>query len=521
MVKKGAMSKLLSRIGVVSSLTMVSRILGLGRDMLTSAVFGASVWNSAFITAFTLPNLFRRLLGEGVLTAALMPSLSDEQEEGGDAAVFALMNKTLSWLFVICLGLIFLITLGFVAMGQMDLSKNWLLVADLGIILFPYILFICMAAIVSAALNLKGVFGIPALTAVWLNGCILLALGVGAYYFADGVEESMYWLCGGVLVGGFLQLLAPAIALFRLGWRPKIDFALTPGIQKVFLLTVPGIMGAAVYQINIMVSRVLANSVNEAGATFMYLANRLVELPVGVFTIAISTVVFPAFTAAISSKKFSEFHSTYRKGITLSMMMALPSALGLAMLGEEIVRLLFERGQFDAAATAGIQPVLFAFALGLPFVSFISIETRALYSLKQMKAPVRVAAVALISNVVLGIVFMNFWGVVGLAYANNLTIAIQAFLLHVALRKHQADLHVSPAFWAMGKCMLSAVIMAVVIYGAKLGLATLELSPSVMALIAVAVLIPFAVIVYFLVLLLIRQEEASELFAMMRSKLPF
>ncbi|MCH6255568.1 murein biosynthesis integral membrane protein MurJ [Puniceicoccaceae bacterium K14] len=515
------MSNLLSRIGVVSSLTMVSRVLGLGRDMLTSAVFGTSVWNSAFITAFTLPNLFRRLLGEGVLTAALMPSLSDEAEKGGDSAVFSLMNKTLSWLSVLCAGLIVLATLGFLYLGSLGMSQNWLLVAELGIVLFPYILFICVAAIISAALNLKGVFGIPAMTAVWLNASILAFLGLGAWSIGGDLEQQMRWLCSGVLVGGALQLLVPAIALWRLGWRPKIDFELSPEIRRVFLLAVPGIMGAAVYQINIMVSRVLANSVNEEGATLMYLANRLVELPVGVFTIAISTVVFPAFTAAISAKRFDEFHSTYRKGITLSTMMALPSALGLAILGEEIVRLLFERGRFDATATASLQPVLFAFALGLPFVSFVSIETRALYSLKQMKAPVKVATVALVLNFVLGIVFMRLWGVVGLAYANNLTIFAQAVLLHVALRKFQPDLHISSALKAISKCGLAASIMGVILYGAKHAISRADIELGLVAVIAVFVLIPFAVGVYFGALLLLKNEEASELVGMVRAKLPF
>ncbi|NEQ71164.1 MAG: murein biosynthesis integral membrane protein MurJ, partial [Symploca sp. SIO2D2] len=290
------MSNLFSRIGLVSALTMVSRFLGLARDVLTSAVFGASIWHSAFVTAFMIPNLFRRLLGEGALTAALMPGLSEELKEGGREGVFKLVNKTLSWLLVICAGLCVLAYLVFSYVQVHSESEKWILGGTLGKTLFPYILPICLAAIISAALNLLGKFGVPALTAVWLNSSMIAFLGLGGWLLGGEEREKMILLCIGTMLGGALQLVAPAWALAREGWRPRFDLGLSERVKMVAALTLPGVFGASVHQINVVVTRGLAFDLSEAGATLIYLANRLVELPVGVFAIAISTVVFPSLS---------------------------------------------------------------------------------------------------------------------------------------------------------------------------------------------------------------------------------
>lgn len=512
------MSNLLSRIGPVSSFTMISRVLGLARDILTSAVFGASVWNDAFITAFTLPNLFRRLLGEGALTAALMPSLSDEREQEGMGAVYRLLNKTLSWLLLVCVGLVVIVAGIYVVVKSVPVGGKWILVADLAIVLFPYALFICGAAIISAALNLQGVFGIPALTAVWLNGSILVCLGFGGWVLGDSMASKMSWLCAGVLVGGLLQLLVPAAVLFRKGWRPSFDLALTDSIKQVMAMTAPGVIGAAVYQINIVVSRSLAYTVSESGATLMYLANRLVELPVGVFAIAISTVVFPAFAAAVSGKRFDEFAKTYRDGVMIATMMAFPSSVGLLVLGDDIVRTLFEYGNFTTEDTANLLPVLFIFAVGLPLVSLISIETRALYSLKAMKAPVRVAAIILPVNVGLSLVLMKLWGVIGLATATNLSILLQTILLHLALKKREGSIELGSSIKPILLCLFGAVAMGGFLLGLRYGLARLNIEGALASVLSVVVLIPLGVGFYFAVLYALNVEPAREACSTLKRK---
>ncbi len=485
------MSKLVSRIGTVSAFTMVSRVLGLARDMLTSSLLGATVWNSAFIAAFTLPNLFRRLLGEGALTAALMPNLSQELETRGRAAAHELANKTLSWLFVICLAITIGAWLGLEALTYANVSEKWIIAARLAQIVFPYVLFICLAAILSAALNVFSRFGVPALTAVWLNLSILAALGYAGWWLGEDLEGKTYWLCGGALFGGLLQMLVPAFALAREGWRPRFDLRVSPRVSEVALLTLPGILGAAVFQINIMVSRGLALSVNDAAASLLYYANRLVELPVGVFAVAISTVVFPSLSKAIAGARLDRFSETYKRGILLCWLFAAPSAVGLLLLAPSIIGLLFERGLFTAEDTLATVPLVIVFALGMPFYSFVSVETRAFFALKDTKTPVKVAALSFVANVVLSVTLMGRFGALGLAVASNVAVIVQACVLHLALGNKNLDTRLS-SLWSDGaKALMASVAMGGLVWW---GESMLE------GWLKVAVLVPVGAIVYFFAL---------------------
>lgn len=457
------MAKLAKRIGVVSAFTMISRVVGLARDMVTSYMLGTSIWNSAFINAFTLPNLFRRLLGEGALTAALMPNLSEELEERGREAVHELVNKTLSWLILICLAITALVFGGLELALRFDLPEKWSLAAKLGQIVFPYVLLICVAAILSAALNLFSRFGIPALTAVWLNTSIVVALGLAGWYLGGDLETKTYWLCGGALFGGFLQMVVPGLALLSEGWRPRFDWQISPRVKEVALLTLPGIFGGAIFQINILVSRNLALFVSESATSLLYYANRLVELPVGVFAIAISTVIFPSLTASIAGKRMDEFARTYRKGILLCLLFAVPSAIGLGVLAPDIIGLLFERGLFTAEDTRATVPLIVVFAIGMPFYSFVSVETRAFYSLKDTRTPVRVAAVAFVVNVVLSVALMKAYGVLGLAIATNAAAVVQTILLHIALGRKNLDTSLKELGGDVARITAAAVLMGLLV----------------------------------------------------------
>ncbi len=504
------MSKLLSRIGLVSSLTLVSRILGLGRDMLTVAIFGASVWNSAFITAFTLPNLFRRLLGEGALTAALMPNLSEELEENGRQAVHTLVNKTLSWLLVICGGIILAAWAILFLVQNVSVSEKWILKSQLGIILFPYIALICMAAILSAVLNLFGRFGVPALTAVWLNLSIILFLGGIGSWLGGSPFEKMMFLCAGVMIGGFFQLIVPVWALRKEGWQPHLDFAVSDRLRNVMLLTLPGIYGAAAHQINILISRELAFYINDAGASLLYYSNRLVELPLGMFTIAISTVIFPALTKAVAGGRDSEFLFNYKKGVCLSTMMACPAAIGLGLLASEIIQTLFEHGLFKSNDTKSMVPILYIFAIGLPFYSFISIETRAFYAIKDIKSPVKAATLALLVNLLLSLALMRFFQTIGLAIASNASVVFQCFVLHFMLRKKRSDIRLRELGPDLLKIAAASIIMGIAVFGCRLVLALFIPQGHFGSLVALVFLIPLGSATYFLVLKAMRMESASE-----------
>ena len=495
---------MISRMGVVSALTMVSRVFGLFRDMFITAVFGASLLNSAFTAAFTLPSLFRRLLGEGALTAALMPNLSEEMEENGREAVFRLVNKTLSWLLVICV----LITgLAYGVLFWIEDSavlENWIIGAGLAKLVFPYIVPVCLAAVVAAVLNMLGRFAIPAMTAIWLNSCMMLSLGIGTWLWVESEVQKMNFLCLGVLLGGLLQFMVPSLALVREGWRPRLDFSVSPRLRSVLFLTLPGIYGTASHQINVMVSRFLALDFNESGATFIYLANRLVELPLGVFTIAISTVIFPSMAQAIAKGKGVEFGKTYRKGISLSMMLTLPAAVGLSMLAPEIVTVLFERGEFSAENASSLSPILIICAIGMPFYAFVSIETRAFYSNKDTKTPVKGSTLALIVNIILSISLLRLLGrIEALVIASNTAIVVQAAYMHLRLCRLDLSLRLAEVLPSMLKYLVGCIVLAVVVCSLELALD--DVRPSI----RLAVSVPVGGAAYFIALRILKVREIN------------
>ncbi|HEY1848994.1 MAG TPA: lipid II flippase MurJ, partial [Opitutaceae bacterium] len=291
------MSKSLKSIGVVSFLTAVSRVLGLVRDSVQLAIFGAGEVMSAFTTANIAPNLFRRLLAEGSMTAAFVPTLQEELHQNGKEGTFALLSKVSSWLLVITGTLALLAMAAFsharaLAPGHDD---KWYLAADLTVLLFPYLAMISLSAAFSAALNVHQRFFEPALSPIWLNLCVLASLGgawavvsspgpVGAAHWL----RAIHWLCAGWLAGGFLQMSVPAAVLIHFGWRPRFDLGLSPRVREIAALMTPGILGTAIYQVNFSVSRLLAFSLDDKSATYLYAINRLMEFPIGVFAVAIS-----------------------------------------------------------------------------------------------------------------------------------------------------------------------------------------------------------------------------------------
>jgi len=501
------MSRSLERIGLVSASTILSRFLGLMRDMLTTAVFGAGILNSAFITAFTLPNLFRRLLGEGALTAAFLPIFTEELEERGKTGAFELLSKVVTRLFVVTGSLTILAILAAFAIGRLSgLSERWYLAAELSAVLFPYLVFICLAASFAAALNALNRFVIPALTAVWLNLSIIIALGGVGVLVTEDAFERIYWLCGGVLVGGFLQCVIPALCLWREGWRPKWSLAGSSRIDEIVRLMAPGVIGASIFQINILTSRALALSLNDSAATLLYLANRQIEVPLGVFTIAIATVIFPEMSRLASRGDYKAMRTSFRRGMTLTMALSLPAGMGLIVLREPIIRLLFERGAFLASDTRGMMPIMVVFGLGLPFYSYVILLTRAFHAFKDTATPVRMAAVGFALNLTLSLLLMRRHGTLGLAVASNVAIVVQTVLLQVMMSRARAGFE----FRSMVRLVLRQVV-ATLVMGLLLGMGwhgmTLVLDPFPASLLAVVILIPVGAVVYFGMLWLIGRDE--------------
>ncbi len=513
--KTSRVSKKLKHIGVVSLLTVVSRVLGLVRDQLGAAIFGASILNSAFLTAFRLPNLFRRLLGEGSLTAAFLPTLQEELHGTGRPGAFALLNKVVSWLVVITGALVVLAMLLFSQSRRLTgQDDKWYLVADLTVILFPYLAFVCIAAALNATLNVFQRFTEPALSPIWLNLAMILSLGGAGMHFSSTPLGEMHWLCAGVLAGGFLQMAVPAGVLMREGWRPRFDLRLSPRVREIAVLMTPGFFGSAIYQVNVYVAGVLAYAISDSAGTLLFYANRLMELPIGVFAIAVSTVVYPLIAKHAVEKKFTAMADDYRKGIRLILVVNVPAAAGLALLSEPIIRVLFQHGQFDAAATREMTPLLALFAVGMPFFSMVNLTVRAFYSVKDTTTPVRVAMVDFVVNLGLSLSLMHWLGARGLVLASTAAIIVQTVLLKRALTRKLPEMRFAPLWPSVGKIVIATLAMGLLVGGGWHWLQGAGLGGRTRDWLALGALIPLGVVLYGGVLWFLRIEGRDELTAL-------
>ncbi len=467
-------SKSLKNISVVASATMASRVLGLVRETLTAAVFGTTALASAFSTAFQLPNLFRRLLAEGGMTAAFVPTLSTELEQRRKEGAFVLVSQVTSWLLLTTLAVV-VVAMGVLSQeawirsvgsafdAEPDTIERWLLAARLAVILFPYLIFVCLAAAFSAALQTLNRFLEPALSPIWLNLSMIGALLAAGFLYHGAPLVRMYWFCGGVLAGGFLQMAVPAWALTRQGWTPRLDLTWSEPVRAITRLMGPTVLGSSVYLVNMVVSRFIGLSLNDAAVSILNYATRLMELPIGVFAVAVSTVVFPLISRFAAQGDVERMGEAYRKGMRLILLVNIPAAVGLSVLAEPIIRMIFEHGAFTASDTRAMIPVLAVFAVGLPVFSFVNLILRAFYAFKDTRTPVRAAVLSFFVNVALSLALMSTLSTVGLALAGNVAILAQAWYLQVKLARRDPTFSLTRLGRDLAKILAASVLMGLAV----------------------------------------------------------
>jgi putative peptidoglycan lipid II flippase len=392
--------------------------------------------------------------------------------------------------------------------GVPGLAERWYVGAELSLILFPYMILICVGALVCGMLNVLGRFGLAAMNQVWLNLAMIGTLIAGYFWFPEEGMARVYILCFGVLAGGLFQLAVPAWGLYRRGWRPRLRLQKHPGLAGVQRLFLPALLGAAIFQINILVCRFLAFAIDDTATGLLYLANRLVELPLGVFAIAVTTVVFPELSRLNAAGRGTDFRETFTRGLGLIFMLMLPATVGLIALGQPILGFLFQWGLFNRQDVQLAYPVLAASALGLPFFAWSTLLTRVWYARQEMKVPVRLAAVNLLLNLVLGLLLMGPLGAVGLALANTLSSLIHCLALQFFL----------PGQWFSGLRFRSIAVLVLalaLLSGISIGgthfLQMLDCSRKISDLLTVALVIPSAAVGYFGLLWAMRYPALREL----------
>jgi putative peptidoglycan lipid II flippase len=434
---------------------MTSRVLGLLRDVVLAALVGASSNADAFFVAFKIPNFLRRLFAEGAFAQAFIPVLAETREQGGLQAVKALVDRvagvlggTLLLLTALTIAAAPVVALIFAPGFSKDPAKL-ALTAELIRVTFPYLFLISMTGFAGAVLNAYGRFAVPAFTPVLLN----LSLIAAAVFLAPMMQEPVYALALGVLIAGFLQLLFQLPFLYGLELlpRPRWDTQ-AAGIRRIMVLMVPALFGVSVSQINLLLDTVLASLLPAGSVSWLYYSDRLTELPLGVFAIAIATVILPALSSQqalmksageASAKAREDFGNTLRWAIRCVLFIALPATLALLILAEPILTTLFQYGVFGATDVEKAAYSLRAYTLGLAAFMLVKVLAPGFYARQNMKTPVRIGIIAMVANMVLNPLFifpLMWWfdlGHVGLALATSLAAWLNAGLLYRGLNKEQ------------------------------------------------------------------------------------
>ena len=429
----------LKNILKVSIATIGSRVLGLVRDSLSMAYMSIGAVSSAYTFAFSLPNLFRRLLGEGALSGAVVPVFSKTVKTKGLDEAFSFLNKATTRA-IIAMSVIVAIALVLAICAMYWFSDGeqvrYFLGAKYSLVLFPYLLLICVAAVFTSVLNALDSFGVPSITPMILNLSIILSLFCGVVFFGSSdIENIALTMCFGWLVGGVLQMAIPAVCLMRKGWKFKFDLRCSEELTSLYHLFVPALIGAAVVQLNIFISKLLAFNLNDSATPALYISSRILEFPLGVFSIAIATVYFPRLAKLAVSGQEDDFKKEYDDGLIASMAISIPAMCGIIVLARQILGVLFQWGIFSIKDVDICVPVMVAAVLGLPFFAFTGFATRGFHSNSDTKTPVRISYISIVLNIILSIALMLKFGAVGLALANVLAAVFSSVALHYCLKK--------------------------------------------------------------------------------------
>lgn len=442
------MSSLLKSTGLAGTATLLSRVLGLVRETVFAAYFGRGLIMDAWVQAFMIPNLFRRLLGEGALTAAFIPIFKRKLETESEAASWRAANAVISGLTLVALGLIALVLLGAtVALEWFDLGIKTELMLRLLRVVFPYMAFVCIAATFMGMLNARGSFFVPALGATILNVIVIAAIflfgpdypkDLGEYEggFDDPRITGIFVVAVAVALAGAAQALYMLPSLWRLGYRPQwIHPWSNPVVSSVINKMLPGILGVAAYQINMVVSISYANSVGTGIAAGFTYAVRLMEFPQGIFGISLCAFMLPTLSGFAAKKNYADYLQTLGKGLNYLLFVNLVVMMITIALAEPIVRLVFERGAFRPDDTFVVSRVLVTLAISLVGYSFCALLARAFYALEDVKTPMMISVMFMGMNLVLVFLLTPGAGAMGLAAANSVTSLLQAGVLIWALKK--------------------------------------------------------------------------------------
>jgi|TARA_B110001450_G_scaffold153326_1_gene143053 putative peptidoglycan lipid II flippase len=458
---------LLRSSGVVSFFTMLSRVMGLARDVVFARVIGAEAFADVFFVAFKIPNFFRRLFAEGAFAQAFVPILGEYRQQGSQAAVRSLISRVSGTLGLTLLLFTLVIVLAAPAMAAIFAPKwffndplKFTATAEMLRITFPYLMFISMTGVAGGILNSYDRFAVPAFTPILLNISLIAAALIAAPMF----EQPAFALAWGVLIAGILQFIFQIPFLLRIHMlpAPKVDWH-HPGVRKILKLMGPAIFGVSVSQINLLLDTMLATFLPTGSVSWLYYSDRLSELPLGVFGVAIATVILPNLSRHHAASSTQQYSETLDWALKMILLIAVPASAALVLLAEPILVTLFYYGDVMTLRDMSMATLsLRAYALGLIAFMLIKVLAPGFFARQDMRTPVRIGIIAMVTNMVLNILFVVplhfYWqiGHLGLAAATSVAAFLNAILLYVYLKR--SGVYVASGHWVGFFCRLSAAV---------------------------------------------------------------
>ncbi len=506
-------------IATIGSLTMMSRILGLARDILITGLVPTPV-TDAFFVAFKFPNLFRRLFAEGAFNAAFVPlfagrltrdGVAEARRFGGEVA--AIMVTGLVAFTLIATAVMPWLMYG-IAPGFADQPEKFALTVELTRLTFPYLMFMALTAMASGMLNSLEKFAAAAAAPILLNISFIVALGLLALDLLGAPGQTLAWA---VSLAGILQFMWVASACGRAGILPRLPRPrLTPGVRRLFQLMLPGILGQGAMQINMLVDTILASLLAEGSVTFLFIADRLNQLPLGVVGVSIGVALVPMLTRQLRAGDTDTAMQTQNRAIEAGLLFALPAAVGLIVLGYPIIATLFERGPFTPDKALATAHALTAFAIGLPAYILTRALAPGFFAREDTVTPLRVSVVVVVANIALAIVLMQVLQHVGIALATALTAWLNAGLLGLILYRRG---HLKLDARLLGRAprlLLAALAMGVAVWWLAQQFAGYLAGTFWQQVPALAVIVAIGAGVYFLVALAIGAARIGDLKSVLR-----
>ena len=509
-------SSIFNSVKKVGGWTGISRVFGLIRDITTTSLLGASVFHDIFVVTLKIPNLFRRFFAEGAFNQAFIPVYSDYQKNNIEKDTKEFINS-LAGTFV---GILFVFTILVLIFAPIfififapgfyfDDLKRELAVSVLRI-MFPYLALISLVAFAGGIQNTHGRFSLPASTPIIFNVSLITA----AVFIAPMFEIPIFALAWGVLVAGFVQLAIQVLPLKQINRLPipRLDFS-NSGSKKVFQLMIPAILAGGIIQINLLVDTIFASLLVTGSPTWLYVSDRLIQFPMGIFAIAIGTVLLPALSKIDFDNNKNEFISSLKKGQRFVLFIGIPSFIGLAFCSIDLVSTLFYRGEFSENDVNQASLSLIAFSFGLPFFMLMKVLTPAFFARKDTKTPMYIALVSLVLNASLNylLAFVFNYGHVGIAVGSSIAAFVSIIILEIILVKKNIVKLQNPFNRFNFSIFVSSISLITFLYVTSLFINFIELS-ELERVFYLLLKIFLAIIIYLGVARLINLKPLREIF---------